>query len=134
MPPLFRFKFTGGPELAKALEALPKAVQGKTLEDALLKSAEPIVEEAERLAPKLSGELATDIEAEPGRTNDKTRKVVIGPEKDDFYGMFQEFGTRHNPAQPFLRPAWDARVEDALNRLIAELREGIEDAARRGGK
>jgi HK97 gp10 family phage protein len=46
----------------------------------------------------------------------------------------QEFGTRHHPAQPFMRPAWDARVKDALDRLIAELRNAIENAARRGRK
>jgi HK97 gp10 family phage protein len=68
-----------------------------------VEAADEVVEEvaahtvagiAARLAPKLTGALQASVDEEGGRV------VVDAP-----YGAYQEFGTRHNKAQPFLRPA-----------------------------
>jgi HK97 gp10 family phage protein len=49
---------------------------------------------AARLAPKLTGALSASVDEEGGQ-------VVA----DTPYAGYQEWGTRHNKAQPFMRPA-----------------------------
>jgi HK97 gp10 family phage protein len=135
----FRLTFTGGPELARALADLPKAVQGKTLTDALVASAQPVIEEAERLAPKSAvpkpiGHMAAHIEPQATNRREHGKTVVVGPDREHFYGLFPEFGTQKMPARPFLRPAWDAKVGDVLSRLVSSLRVAIESAAKKLGR
>ncbi|MEO6659445.1 MAG: HK97-gp10 family putative phage morphogenesis protein [Burkholderiaceae bacterium] len=48
-----------------------------------------------------------------------------------YYWKFLEFGTEKMKAQPFLRPAFESRKEDALNVIVAELRAGIDRAAKK---
>ena len=43
----------------------------------------------------------------------------------------QEFGTRHHPAQPFMRPAFDAEGRKTLDRLATEMWADIERTAAR---
>jgi len=50
---------------------------------------------------------------------------------DAYYGRFLEFGTSRMPARPFLRPAFDARSNEALGIFMDRLRENIERARRR---
>lgn len=64
-------------------------------------SAEAIARLAAILAPKLTGALAASIQAE--EQGDGSWRVSW--DKAHFYGIFQELGTEHNRAQPFLRPA-----------------------------
>lgn len=62
-------------------------------------------------------------------------ELYIGPVVPDaFYAHFLEFGTQKAPAQPFLRPAWDARKDDALSIMRSELGNEIIAAARRIGR
>ena len=58
--------------------------------------AEIISSIAATLAPKLSGHLSAS-------TDDNGSKVVA----DTPYAGYVEFGSRHNKAQPFMRPAAD---------------------------
>lgn len=44
----------------------------------------------------------------------------------------QEFGTVKQPAQPFMRPAFDETRPDAQNRIIDRLRTEIDEAAAAG--
>ena len=50
-----------------------------------------------------------------------------------FYWLFLEFGTEKMAARPFLRPAFEARKEDALNTVVFELGAGIDRAVRKLG-
>ena len=50
-----------------------------------------------------------------------------------FYFFFLEFGTEKMAARPFLRPAFEARKEDAMNTIITELNAGIDRAVRKLG-
>lgn len=43
-----------------------------------------------------------------------------------FYGRFIEFGTSKYPAKPFLRPAFDAKKEEALTIFKQKLADNIE--------
>src|SRR5690606_13750740 len=97
------------------------------MREALLAGAEPIREDAVRRAPRRTGFLAGHIITEP--VKGRTDQVVIGPTKDAFYGLFQELGTSHHRAQPFLRPALEAKKDEAQRRAAAVLRAGIEREA-----
>ena len=46
-----------------------------------------------------------------------------------FWGLFQEFGTKNQPAYPWMRPAFDASVQLAIDKQIDVLRLGIEKIA-----
>lgn len=50
---------------------------------------------------------------------------------DPFYGLFQEFGTAHHAAQPFMRPAFEQSKEQALIEMTDSLRRRIDRANRR---
>jgi HK97 gp10 family phage protein len=65
-------------------------------------------------------------------------EVHIGPLTDlqnyaapDPAGLMREFGTATQPAQPFLRPAWDAGKMGAVETLKRELGADIERTAAR---
>jgi HK97 gp10 family phage protein len=50
---------------------------------------------------------------------------------DPFYGLFQEFGTSKQPAQPFMRPAFEATKDQALAAMQARLKRRIDLANKR---
>lgn len=55
----------------------------------------------------------------------------VGPDAKHFYGSLQEFGTSHHKAQPFMRPAWDEKQDEALEIIKRELGGEIMKAAKR---
>jgi len=133
--PALSLTFTGGPELVQALRTLPESVQGRVLLEALKRAAQPVIEDAARLAPRRrAAGVAASLVIEVVRGADGGKTIAVGPDPAHFYGIFLEFGTRHMPARPFMRPAWDAQVQKVLDQLVGELRAAIERAARRHGR
>jgi HK97 gp10 family phage protein len=47
---------------------------------------------------------------------------------DPFYWRFQEFGTQHHAAQPFMGPAFDANASRAIDIFKARLKTRIDKA------
>lgn len=143
----------GAREMEQVLRRLPAQLAKKTLAAALRDAAEPILDEARRLAPvgqeskgrvrlrttqrgkvtishygKLKPSLR--IATVPDRLTPHSASVVVTAGKA-FWGMFVEFGTRFMAAKPFLRPAFEAKKMEALNRLGKALGERIEKAAKK---
>lgn len=58
----------------------------------------------------------------------------VGPTKAAFYGLFQEFGTAHHAARPFMRPTWDALKNSMLDTMKEALASEIAKAAARAAK
>jgi len=83
--------------LIPRIEAAGEVIEGQ--------SAEIIGALAAQKAPKLTGHMAASVDEEGGR-------VIV----DTPYAGYQEYGTRHNAAQPFLRPAKD-QAEPIIKRL-----------------
>lgn len=76
--------------------------------DNLYRACEFAAEEARARAPKQTGKLtgAIDIAVEvTAKDQVITGWVGVRRGKGAFYAYFQEVGTSHHPAQPFLRPA-----------------------------
>ena len=70
---------------------------------------------ASRLAPKLTGHLSSSVDEDGG--------AVVA---DTPYAGYQEYGTRHHKAQPFMRPA-----KTLSEPLVKKVAEGIYTVATR---
>lgn len=123
---IVKMTFEGGDALARTLNQLPAAFSRKIILDALKEGAEPIRDTAAILAPRHTGDLAGGMTISTtnrlggtagGRWQERgetEHAVAVGPSKDEYYGLFQEYGTVHHSAHPFLRPAFDQQGAQAL--------------------
>jgi HK97 gp10 family phage protein len=70
-----------------------------------------------------------------GLTESYIIRVKNGNSREDvrgaFYWLFVEFGTVKQPAQPFLRPAFDVGKQGFLDNFTTDLTKAIETAVRR---
>lgn len=110
----------GGKDLAKALDALSAKVSKRLLIEALTEAAEPMRQSMARHAPVDPGkpDLRDTMTINRSRGEDvREAAVAVGPSKAGWYGSFQEFGTKHHGAQPFVRPAFDETAQQCLNVL-----------------
>lgn len=134
-------KITGASDLAKRLQQLPQAVSRQVQLTALKDGAEVIRARAAQLAPRSTGpgpHLADNIvigtiSAARLERQDRGNETIVevGPSlkpNDLFYGYFQEYGTIHHPAQPFMRPAFDTGAPNALNRILSAMWTAIRKA------
>jgi HK97 gp10 family phage protein len=130
----------GFKELENALLELPKAVGKKVLREALKKAAQPVVWDAQRNVPVLTGELLGSIDIRAtlskrqrrGRAKAGDVEMFIGPSwPKGAHGHLVEFGTSKMAARPFLRPAWDANKNGVLASIGRELWIAIDKAAKR---
>lgn len=123
------FHFEGGADLARKLGELPRRVSLPIQKAALLEAAEPMRVRMSELAPHEPG--APDLRAamviSPVRASSRSdvireteTAVAVGPSRDAYYGLFQEFGTVHHGAQPFARPAFDSVAPESL-RILSEV-------------
>lgn len=125
----------GGPELERKLAELTAELQREVLLAAMLAAGEPIRQEAASRAPVRKGSgggtLARSVTVEAGKKQKPSVRVGVG--KEGWYGGFVERGTRQRrtkkgadrgraSAQPFLRPALDAKRDEALREFIAVIR------------
>lgn len=126
------FKIDGAAEMVRLLKELGPRVADRVGDQALRAGAKPIVTRAKELAPVLTGQLRDDIAAEierQGKGSD-TRRIEIGVRKPTSRRFhLSEFGTAHNPAHPFMRPALDEKASPALDEMGRVLAKGIEREA-----
>lgn len=124
---MVKMRFEGGAELAKAFEQLSARVSKRMLRESLEDAAEPMRRAMSSMAPREPGapDLADNIVISTARVKAvegvQSAAVAIGPAKAFFYGFFQEFGTVHHSAQPFVRPAFDGGVSRALSDLARSM-------------
>ena len=121
-----------GLDIARAFSQLAAPIGHDVAIEELKKAAEPMRADAAASAPRDSGPgphladhivIAETTRLPGGRsgrwrdTNEHEHVIAVGPSHrpdDVFWGKFQEFGTAHHPAQPFLRPAFSAGAKRAL--------------------
>lgn len=113
-------------EVLAELKEIGDRAEG-AVEKALDEAGKLVQEDASQRAPRKTGFLASEIVRE---VDVDKLDVRIGPSKAAWYGKFPELGTKHQAAQPFLRPALDARRKDAREAFITELEKAIEAALR----
>jgi HK97 gp10 family phage protein len=123
--PLFHVE--GADELNEALRAVGDRATGIILRDAAEAGAAVIAEEAARLAPKNTGALAEGIQVKAARIQQGRAQINVGISRDEWYGKLVELGTEKMAAQPFLRPAFDTKKEDAVKAVADALRDALQD-------
>lgn len=132
------FKIEGLAELEAKLVALGQST-GKNVMRRALRKAGAITDEAWRArAPHLTGQLEESggVGSKLTRSQRRAREressveVFVGPGPNP-QAIAQEFGTFNHPAQPFLRPAWDATQGQVLDAIKVELAAEILKAAKR---
>jgi HK97 gp10 family phage protein len=143
MPWRAAMKLEGFAELDKALGRLPKATAKNVLKRTLMQAGRPILEAMESHAPKDTGYLSLSLgishtlnasQRRSARSETPTFAAVhIGTRRGSF-AAFHEFGTFEMQPNPFMRPAWEANKERALNIIKVELKGEIEKAAKRYAK
>lgn len=132
------FKIEGLAELDEALTELPKATARNVLLRTLKEQGQPIKDEGERLAPRLTGGLkqsytvGTKLSRRQKGMNRKESdvEVYVGP-TPHAKSVQTEFGNAHQAAQPHLRPAFDANVMRVLDGIKDSLAGQIDKARQR---
>lgn len=96
-------------------------------------------------APKLTGHLSESggvgtkltRSQKAALEKDSSVEVYCGPSGDPA-AIQDEFGNRHQAAEPFMRPAWDETQDQVLDRvahgLAFEIQATSDRAIKRGGK
>lgn len=153
MPTRSSFKLEGAKELEKLLKSLGPEVATKAgasgtrqatniMRDAVKERAPRGTETTQR---KRKGKDGSVTRADYGRLHDniKTRKTrarkahtisFIVTTGKAFWGRFSEFGTEHEIARPWFRPALDQVAGKVVSSLGDELRKAIDRVVRRGKK
>ena len=70
----------------------------------------------------------TNLKIETKKNVTSTQKGAVISTGNAFWAWFYEFGSRHQPARPWFRPAFAASVDQVLAALKDRLGNGIENA------
>ncbi len=96
---------------------------------ALVKGAQPILEEAVRNAPEKTGKGKKGLKISRPRKQGEEKYVLVGIDRGDyseiFYMKFHEFGTSKMKARPFLGPAYEKNKAKTLEIIREELKRGL---------
>lgn len=140
-----KLDFSGLLDISHDMELLSKAENKKVLRDGTRAGAEVLKEEVIKRAPERTGKLKRNVVVVTmrGRRNAITSGVHIrgvNPEtgnsdntmkasnrRNAFYWRFVELGTSNMPAHPFVRPAFDARQDEATRAVIARMNKAIDE-------
>ena len=137
-------QLTGFTELAAALRELPQRVAKNALRSAVNAGATEIRKQVRLNAPVDTGLLKKNIFQKQIREASGPTKQTFavgvrqgnarnkdGSKKElPYYWRFIEFGTSKLPAKPFVRPAFEAKKEDAVEAIKNKLDERIQKYAR----
>lgn len=153
---------TGLKELQKALDQLPKEIQGRPLRSAVSAAAKVIVDDVKSRVPVgETGNLKTAVYRYRSRRNSATgretffvgirqgkaqykdtaynrRKGRVGKNYktagEAYYWRFLEFGTAKMQAKPFLRPSFEANKSRAVEVMKERLGKAIQTQAKKLAK
>jgi HK97 gp10 family phage protein len=154
----FSIDVKGLRELDVQLRALPEKVAGQALAASVSAGARAIRDEAIQRAPVRTGAMKAQIFTKRVRTGSQFEKLSIvgvrggkakyannkanrragraGKEYENagatYYWRFVEFGTRKMAAHPFLRPAFDAKQQEAITVITERLDNLIQKAIAEG--
>lgn len=73
--------------------------------------------------PHLADHIAVETHTDKGEGQ---IQVSVGPESDVYWGIFQEFGTHDQQAQPFMRPVFEENKDAATQVFVDEVQNGLE--------
>lgn len=129
-------------KLFKNLQQLTPKMQKGILNLATKAGAKTIEDSAKQNAPKNTGRLAKAIHTrkksarKKKRDGDNPKDAVyeVGVKLDGtaWYATMIEFGTKKQPAQPYMRPTFENTGDSALNGMKSYLKRRVERAIKQG--
>lgn len=132
---MITLEMTGLDALEKSLMTLGEDIALNVIKDAGIKAMQPVMADMARNAgydPANTGEHMRDTIKIRSRSRMKEGRwptlvtFRVGPSgAHTIKAVAQEFGTRKQVADPFMRPALDNHIPQILNTLAAEIRAGI---------
>ena len=118
---MIEIKIEGLQALQDDLLQLSEKIGGRTLQSSLSSAALPIVNEAKDKVPMAH-------HAYKHSKNSAEVIVTIKDQRQAYFWRFIEFGTSKLVARPFLRPAFEAKSKEALDRFVERLTATIDKA------
>ena len=128
MPPHLYLK--NPEEIKRAFKTLDKLTKTRNLEAAVNAGLQPINNDAQQRAPYLTGTLRRSIHTEILESSDQYCEGASGTNLN--YALRLELGfndtdalgrTYHQPATPYMRPAFDGNKEKAVKEIGASLND-----------
>ena len=128
----------GFKELDNLLKDLPKQAEARVLQNATMAglrvalrptiASAPVGKEPRSKSSKKYGPLRARIRVERLRKYFRVRgkRGARIATTRAFWGLFQEVGTRHIPARPWLRPAFEAYRKKMISKMYSNMVKGIE--------
>ena len=142
----FSLDFSGLADIARDLETLSRAENNKVLRDATRAGAEVMRDAVVERAPERTGKLKKNVvvvtqksrrrgEISSGvhirgvnpRTGNSDNTMKASNKRNAFYWRFVELGTSTAPAHPFVRPAFDTRMEEATQVAMQRMNQAIDE-------
>lgn len=129
----------GADQLVKNLQRIGGNASRRSLSKATKAGAEPIVKRAKELAPVDTGKMRDAIRSKFAYQSSRAVRVEISsrmkPEGKSWhsYDYYQELGTSHHPAQPFMRPAADEEQKRAVELVRKTVQDAVLEEVRRLG-
>lgn len=115
----------GVAEMAVALQGLRRALGGDVLQRCTAAAAQPILAEAQARAPVRTGQVRNSLQIASNFTPNSASSAVevahSGPDGASHEAVFSEYGTSRQPARPFMRPAFEAAKDQAVQAFTTEL-------------
>ena len=137
MAQAIRIEVEGLEELRKKMREVGPKLAKKGLRAATNAAAQTIKKEAKALAPIDSGKLAKKaiyVKRSRRGSSASRESYIVGvrvgrkeseKNRDAYYWFMVEFGTMKMAAQPFLRPAFENKKHEAIEKFKSKLREKL---------
>lgn len=134
-----RIKVDGLQAFGAKLQELSEEMSTKIARSATAAAAGVVKKSAQQKAPKRTGNLAKNIitkrlgKSQTTLTSEhivtvrrkRTKAQKASGEESAYYGKFVEFGSIHNTPQPYLRPAFDENVTEAIDTMKTVIADKI---------
>jgi HK97 gp10 family phage protein len=127
---VIKVEVKGLKQTAEALRQLPFRMMKRTVIAGTITSGKVVLDELKRRVPRKTGRLAKSLTMTRPRTRRGNVTIQVGPSKYGFYGRFLEFGTSKISARPWMRPAFDASVRDAIDAFAERAKRDLPEDVR----
>jgi len=123
-------RVSGLKDIQKVLDRLPAKIEKRVHKNGLRAAARVIAKDAKDRVPVDQGDLKDSIVVKTQR-----KRIVVGFEKPTSRrAHLTEYGTKHAKAQPFMRPALDAKGPEAIKKAGEIMGRAVErEAAKEAG-
>lgn len=127
-----KLKITGDRKVDKALARLDAKIAKKALRKSARESMKIVKAQAVANAPVgETGNLKKSIKVRSGKRSRSSISSQVITDKDKaYYSPMVEFGTQHQPANGFLRRAYDSKQDEARAKAIDQIKAEIKAAGK----